>query len=332
LRLLLHEGKGWRRYPLSAWETAKILRASRGKAVFVQNPSMVLAVWAGILKPVFGYTLIVDRHSNFPFLSSTGAGTSGWKRLVSGLLSDLSLRLADLTIVTNPELAVHVERRGGRPLVLPDPFPRVPASALEASAFLRPRPPDAPKEVLFVSSWAFDEPLAAVMEACRGLRGKVNVRVTGRPKPAYADMLREAPDNFIPTGFLSEQEYFALMAKCDAVIAVTSRSCTLVCGAYEAIVLGKPMILGGSPALREYFDEGAAYTDGSAADMVRALNEVLEDLPARREAVRRLLERRAPEWEGRLDTLEYVVDWAVATRRRTPSPHLEYAIDAATGT
>lgn len=307
LHLFLDEDRGWLRYPLSLAGTARLLWNCRGKAVFVQNPSMVLAALAGALKGPLGYFLVVDRHSNFSFLSGSKPGL---RRAASDLLSGFTLRRADITIVTNPELAGKVAAQGGRPLVLPDPFPEVPAAALSAAARTE-RAPGAPAEILFVSSWAFDEPIAETLEACRALRGKVVVRITGRAKPAYAKLLESAPDNFVPTGFLSDEAYFNLMARSDAVMAVTQRSCTLVCGAYEAIALGKPMVLGDSPSLRSYFDEGAVYTTGAAADLAARLEELLEDLPRHREGVRSLHARLAPEWEESRRALEEQVNRAV---------------------
>lgn len=325
LRLCLDEDRGWMRHAVSAAKTWRILEASRGKAVFVQNPSMVLAALACVLKPIFGYHLIVDRHSNFGFLSQN----AGLKRALSDLLSKRTLQAADLTIVTNPELAVRVERMGGRPFVLPDPFPRVPAAALETAARADDRPGGAPREILFVSSWAFDEPIAETIEACRALQGKVVVHITGRPKAAYRKLLEGAPPNFVTTGFLSDADYFDRMARCDAVMAITRRPCTLVCGAYEAIALGKPMVLGDTEALRDYFDAGAVYTDSSAPDLVRALTGIVDRLPELRKEVLDLRERRSAEWDGRLAALEYLADRGVAALRgREHAESLGYTVDA----
>lgn len=304
LELCLHEDRGRLRYPLSIARTLRILRARRGGTVFVQNPSLVLAALAGLGKRAFGYRLVVDRHSNFTFLSGTPPGP---KRLLLDFLSGLTLRLADLTMVTNPGLAAQVERLGGRPFVLPDPFPAIPPEALAAARARPPRAPGAPLEVLFVSSWAFDEPIAAALEACRSLPGRVNVRVTGRPKAAYAKLLEGRPGNFIPTGFLSDAAYFDLMARCDAVLCVTSRPCTLVCGAYEAAALGKPMILGDTEALRGWFDTGALYTDGTAADLARLLGRLERELPALEAGVHIMRARREAEWDERLASLEWLL-------------------------
>jgi glycosyltransferase involved in cell wall biosynthesis len=304
LRLFLH--KGWKRFPLCLADTAALLSRRRGQLVFVQNPSMVLAAWAGALKGLFGYALVVDRHSNFGFLAGKGAGL---KRRLSDLLSEYTLRRADLTLVTNSELAGYVERAGGRAFVLPDPFPdlaawRSAAEAAETAAADAEAEPRALREILFVSSWAFDEPIEAAMEACRRLRGEAVIRITGRVPAGYARLLRSAPDNFIPTGFLSENDFFAAMAKSDAVMAVTRREATLVCGGYEGAAMGKPLILGNSRALREYFDAGSVYTDGSAGDLEARIRELMAGLPAYRSAIRAWHARRESEWQGRLSALQ----------------------------
>lgn len=300
IRLFLH--KGWQRYPRCLADTAALLYKRPGNMVFVQNPSMVLAAWAGALKGLLGYTLVVDRHSNFSHLSGPGAGL---KRRLSDLLSDFTLRRADLTLVTNAELAESVERAGGSAFVLPDPFPdlsawRPLAEAVEAK-------PRAIKEILFVSSWAFDEPIEAALEACRRLRGEVIVRITGRVPAGYARLLRSAPDNFIATGFLSENDFFAAMAHCDAVMAVTRREATLVCGGYEGAAMGKPLILGNSRALREFFDAGCVYTDGGAADLEARIRDLMNGLPVYRSAIRAWLVRRENDQRDRLAALEGVL-------------------------
>lgn len=304
LRLCLDERRGWLRYPLSISKTVALLARQQGRTVIVQNPSMVLAALACLLKRTLGYTLVVDRHSNFGFLAPSGK--AGLKRRLSDLLSGYTLRHADLTVVTNQELRAIVEEAGGRAFVLPDPFPELPL-------MLRKPSPNGlaagrrPMEILFVSSWAFDEPIAETIEACRRMKGEAVVRITGRMKPEYARMVAEAPENFIATGFLSDADYFDLMARSDAVMAVTRRAATLVCGGYEAAVLGKPLILGDSQALREYFHAGAVHTDGTAEDLERQIRLLISDLPNYAEGIRRFHAQRAEEWEGKLADLESTI-------------------------
>lgn len=297
LKLFLHKGR--MRYPRCLADTAALLAKHRGEVVCVQNPSMILAAWAGALKGILGYTLVVDRHSNFSHLAGTNVGL---KRRLSDLLSGFTLRRADLTIVTNRELADLVDRSGGRAFVLPDPFPDLSAWRPKAEAAeARPRPV---REVLFVSSWAFDEPIEAAIEACRRLKGEIVMKITGRVPAGFRRMLRAAPENFVPTGFLSEDGFFTAMAESDAVMAVTQREATLVCGGYEGASLGKPLILGNSRALREYFDQGCVYTDGSAEDLADRIRDLMANLPAQREAIRGWHQRRSAEWDTRLAALQ----------------------------
>jgi glycosyltransferase involved in cell wall biosynthesis len=285
------------RYILAGLKTLRLLWKSRNRIVFVQNPSMVLASLACLMKSWFGYWLVVDRHSDF-----LADGTPR-HRAIDKVLSKLNaytLRRADLTIVTNRELSQKVLVEGGRPFVLPDPFPD-PISAPY-------KPPCAGLTILFVCSWAADEPIVEVVEACRALQGHVTVYASGKPKKKYEPILRAAPPNFVCTGFLPDSDYFRLMAGVDAVIAITRRRATLVCGAYEAISLGKPLILGDSDALREYFDRGALYSDCSPGDLARQLVLLGENLGTYTEQIKELYEARAQEWERALGRLNSRLD------------------------
>ena len=312
LFLCLDEDKGWRRYLLSTARTVRELRSHRGNTVFVQNPSMVLAFVACLLKRPLGYALVVDRHSNFSHLFHRRTGVKLW---LSDRMSRFTLRHADLTIVTNEELLAHIERAGARGFVLPDPFPELSAYR-NADTLPGPRANE-PLQILFVSSWAPDEPIEATMEACRRLRDEVIVRITGRTKPTFLKMLRNAPPNFQVTGYLSDAEYFRLMAQSDAVMAVTDRDATLVCGGYEGAVLGKPLILGDSVALRSYFDSGCVYSDGTADDLATQWLRVRESIAKYRDGIQDFLVRRSAEWEQRLVDLEAVLDEIRPSRQRS---------------
>nr|MDQ2665212.1 glycosyltransferase [Gemmatimonadota bacterium] len=212
------------RYPLSMMRTARLLFANRGGIVFVQNPSMILAALAAFCKPMLRYTLIVDRHTNFTQIEETRS--TPVRRLLLWM-SRFSIRRADLTIVTNSDIDERYVRGTGRGFVLPDPYPElteVPKSAISTHNDLR---------VLFVSSWQTDEPIREVIEVCRRLGSKITVYISGRVKPAYASVIASRPENFIPTGFLTDDEYFRLMSTVDCVLAVSSWPGTLCCGAYE---------------------------------------------------------------------------------------------------
>lgn len=291
-----HDDLGFFRYPLSAIKTLAVLWKYRRKVVFVQFPSIFLAALAGFLRPLFRYYLVVDRHTDF---SMDLSPPFGWRDRLIIALSAYTLRKADLTVVTNPEVAPRFPASPRRIFVLPDPFPDLPLSPWH--------PPSVPLEILFVSTWAEDEPILEVMEACRILIGRVKVHVSGKMKKKFASEVLNAPPNFIPTGFLSDIDYFSLMSRVDCVMAITTRPATLVCGAYEAISMGKPLLLGDTPVLREYFDAGALYTSGTAADISEKLKELPARLPALRAEILRFYERSRAAWELRFSELNRIL-------------------------
>ena len=147
LHTLLYSGPAPVRYlVLSIRATALLIRERPGVLV-VQNPSIVLATLAVLLRPVFGYRLLVDAHNEAvePYANAGGL----FKRLSGWLLAR-----ADATIVTNAFLAEIVTRHGGRPLVLPDKVP-------EPAPGSRVALPNAPDAVL-IATFAADEPIEQI--------------------------------------------------------------------------------------------------------------------------------------------------------------------------
>ena len=50
---------------------------------------------------------------------------------------------------------------------------------------------------------------------------------------------------------------------------------TMLCGAYEAVAMEKPLITSDWPVLRSYFNRGTLYVDNSPEGIERAVSEVL---------------------------------------------------------
>ncbi len=299
LFILEFEHLGPLRYPVSLVRTAVLLWRYRLGTVFVQNPSLLLAAFAGALKPLLGYRLVVDRHSNF-LLGDRKVGP--WKRKLFHALSRFSIRRADLTLITNEEIHSRFIQDFGRGFILPDPYP-------ELGAVQSPRThgDGEPLEVLFVSTWQNDEPIVEAMEACRRLGIKVRLHITGKPKARYASHLERRPENFIPTGFVPDAEYFELMRRADCVMAISKWPSVLVCGAYEAVSLGKPAIVNDSRVTRDYFRRGFVYTDGTTEDLERALLEVSRRLPELRRDISAFRVSSAEAWEQRLQELDAAI-------------------------
>jgi glycosyltransferase involved in cell wall biosynthesis len=258
----------------------------RPKVVLVQNPSLILAVLTALVRPLFGYKLVVDAHNEAvePYINRS--------RIVLAFTSWV-LRRADLTIVTNRYLAQTVVAAGGNPFVLPDRIPRpLQHERKELAGSFR---------LLLIATFAPDEPLAAVIDAVRDT--PYSLYVTGNHRKAPPELLAQALPNVTFTGFLSEADYWAHLAACDAVVDLTTMPNCLVCGGYEAASLAKPLLLTRSPAAVDLFGEAAVFTDNSTADIRRALEELRSravDLAARMQKRHHELDR---EWRTSADSL-----------------------------
>jgi glycosyltransferase involved in cell wall biosynthesis len=113
-----------------------------------------------------------------------------------------------------------------------------------------------------------------VIEAARLMDPRVTVFITGDHSRLQA--LPPRPDNVYLTGFLSERDYIALLRAADAIVDLTSLEDCLVCGAYEAASLGKPLVTSDTAALRAYFNRGTVYTTHDRASLAAAMTYALE--------------------------------------------------------
>jgi len=258
LHLIICDGNFLVRYLKSSFATILVLLKKRPKIFFVQNPSIVLAALAVVLKSLFGYLLIVDRHTNFKF-DKRKSNKAKWK--IFWCLSNFTLRYADYTIVTNRPLQKIINHIGGNGLVLQDSFPDMTTDAAYELVC------ESDKNAVFVCTYADDEPVDEVIEAFSRLGEGYSLYITGNWRKKW-NSLDDLPSNIIATGFLSEDEYKALMKAVDAVIVFTTNDYTLTCGAYESLSLRKPALLSKKKALISYFGNSCKYCDEKSVDSI----------------------------------------------------------------
>lgn len=257
-------GSRLRRYLIALPKTARILHSVRPDVVFVQNPSIVLGLTAVVWGRMHGVPVFVDAHNS-------GLDPHDSPRPLLKWIAAVVSRWAQFTIISNVNLSSMVLEYGGRPFVLPDPIPDLPPGNPPAAVL------NGSRRVLFVCSYADDEPYEEVIQAAAELGPDVTVWVTGNPRERRARLSAMAPPNVVLTGFLSEPDFIGLMRASDVVMDLTTRENCLVCGAYEGVAAGKPLVLSDSAATRAYFTRGVVYTpnnvDGIAASLRRALAE-----------------------------------------------------------
>lgn len=268
--------------------TLRAVLSARPAVLLVQNPSVALTILAVLLRPWFHYRLVVDAHNEAiePYIYPNWPMPS---------IARWLMRYADLTIVTNSQLAAVVSAAGGEPGILPDAIPEPPQihHAELAGAC----------SICVVNTFAPDEPLDRIADAAGVLGDDYRFYVTGAKARLPQALAERAPANVEFCGFLSEADYWALLGNCDLVIDLSCMPNCLVCGAYEAIAVGTPMILTDNPASRELFGDFCLLTMNDAPAVAQA---VREGCRRRKELRRKAAEGRAvfeAHWQNRANEL-----------------------------
>jgi glycosyltransferase involved in cell wall biosynthesis len=265
----LHCGGGrLRRYWVLLRRTVRLVLRSRADVIFFQNPSIVLAVTVIAMK-----SLRLTRAAMVGDFHNAGVFPPIGKSWVPWLV-----KRCDLVIVSNTNLEARVTAMGGRCLALPDPLPDLPTGnggRCRGGRF----------QVLMVCSWADDEPVAEVLRAAEILRTMapgVRVAITGLPALAQRGWTARVPENVELTGYLSEEEFVRRLQCSDVIMDLTTREDCMVCGAYEAVSTGVPLIVSANEPTMRYFYKGSLFTDNSATDIARCVVEAI----ARQEVLR----------------------------------------------
>ncbi len=271
------------RCPVLAALTSGLLLVHRPKLLMVQNPSVVLAVLAVLLRPLFGYRMVMDAHNEAvePYVHD-----AEWMRRLARWL----LGKADQVIVTNRWLAELVRQAGGRPLVLPDRIPEPGGSGnpvpLQKSV----------RHLVLVATYARDEPIETVLAAAGEFPERLVLHVTGNYRRLDRAIREQVAPNVRFTGFLTDADYWGLLQAADGVVDLTAMDHCMVCGAYEALAVGKPALLSDNRATREYFGSGAVYTDNTVVGTMAAIRALLDGMDTLAQAQRELRRLRDRQW------------------------------------
>jgi glycosyltransferase involved in cell wall biosynthesis len=259
------------RYTKSICATLKLIFRHKPRYVFVQNPSVVLSLLGVLCSKLFRFKLIVDAHNSGIYYEGRFNG------LVNPL-NRLIIRNSKFVIVTNEEIAKVVSAKGGRPLILPDPLPCIPVSeASDANNYSRTKQENL-LTAFCITSWGEDEPVESLIAAAADFSGSVDFYFTGNYLKANFNIISETlPRNVHLLGFVDEGVYFSLLKCCDFTIDLTTRPDCLVCGAYESVAAGKPIILSDTKPQRAYFDKGAVFCRTNRAGIRAGVGDMLRD-------------------------------------------------------
>lgn len=300
LHQLLWERPRFLRYPVLAVRTFRVIRQNQIKTLFVQNPSIILSLFAVTLKGLIRLTVVVDAHNGGLYPRSGQSVLMNW-------LAKQVCKKADCVIVTNTALAETVRNWGGKPFVVTDPLPDF--SSYQGKEIARRKP-----YVLFVCTWSDDEPYDEVMKAAKEISPDVDIYITGNyRKRLTTSALLQLPSNIRLLGWVSKAEYISYFRNAEAILDLTTRDHCLVCGAYEALSLGRPAIISDTAINRKVFPNGFVYTKNDAKGIASAIGTAIENRKVLELGILRTAavhKRKGDEVNRRLK--RYVVDLAFA--------------------
>ena len=290
---IVTEKSGVSRYIECFFATRKILKATKTKILIVQNPSIVLALTAIFLRPFYSYKLFVDAHNEaiHPFI------LNNW---LIKYIARIIIRKTDLTIVTNSELAQTVNKYGGNAFILPDLLPSVEPRAILTRTHYEPT------VITLISTYALDEPYQEVFMAMKSLGSEYQLYVTG--KVPHNLKQNGLPENIKLLGYLSHDDYWDQLYKSHIIIDLSTMENCLVCGAYEAIAIEKPLILSLNPASIELFGDFAIHTTNDAKGIASALMKISKDYSVLTKNLRLCKINFLKQEKQRLEVFKYKLD------------------------
>lgn len=273
------------KYVLQTLRTLQILFQKRPRIIHVANPPFVCGLVVSLYCLLSRSKYILDHH--------TGAFARIWRWALP--IQRVLAGKAASNIVTNSHWADIVHSWGGNTTIMVDPFGDLPVGCevnLEKGFNL-----------VYVNTFAPDEPLDAVLTAARGLPD-VHFHITGDLRRASATRLEGLPPNVNFTGFLPEEEYVGLLRAADAVMALSTWDFTLQSGGCEAVSVGKPLITSDWPYLRSVFSGGSVFVANSAEGIAGGIREMRQNLGSYQEGIVSLRREQKRKWEAGLANLE----------------------------
>lgn len=283
------------RYLLSAAWTLVELARRRPAVVLVTNPPVLAAACVVLYGRLTGARVVVDSHPG-------GFGAQGDR--LSDFLQPLhrwAVRHSAATLVTDDHWGGAVRRWGGVPLVVHEP----PASWTEEPEPLPAADPAGDARVLFLGTYARDEPVAELVAAARALP-HVSMRVTGDPAAAPAGLLEGLPANVHPLGFLDADDYQREVRGADLVVVLTTEPTSVMRAAYEAVYARRPLVVSDWPGLRDVFPY-AVHVSNTEAGIADGVRRALDDLPHLQTQARAARDLQTERWVRQLAALRDAV-------------------------
>jgi glycosyltransferase involved in cell wall biosynthesis len=273
------------RYLAAAARTWRLLERRRPPSVVAITPPVAAPLVAALWCAVRHRPLVLDCHTD-----TFHSGPWAWARPLHRWL----LRRSRAGLVHTDEALDLVTSWGAPGLLLPDDVPS-PADA-------EPRCAAPSATVLVAGSLDENEPVVDVLAAA-ALLPDVEVRVTGDPGRLPPALRSGAPANVVFTGYLPYRAFLGEMMAAHAVAVLSTDPHIMNRAAFEAVGLGRPLVLSDLAGLRERFGAAALFAPNRPPAIAAALRAALADGPALAARSRRLAGDLGQRHAGALEDL-----------------------------
>ncbi|HEY7416201.1 MAG TPA: hypothetical protein VH593_13490 [Ktedonobacteraceae bacterium] len=311
------------KYFAQAFVTCRLLWRRHPRVVLVQNPPIFLVMAVALYARLTGNHYIIDTHTG---------GLVGYKWGWSLPLHRWFSRQALATLVTNASLRERLlggsSRRSFRVFILGDP----PVEWCDTAPLSIPQ--QGARQVTVIATYSADEPIEEFLAAARQLPD-VSFSITGDARRLPAAVRAGCPENVRLTGWLSDAEYCALVCRANVVVALTTRNHTLLCGAWEALYAGQPLITSDWPVLRMTFPQGTVFTGATSTEIQAAIHLALAQEDHLRVAMQSLAASKRQSWALAIAELRALIPEYENVSRKRPlrdtneaGQKVEGAIDA----
>jgi glycosyltransferase involved in cell wall biosynthesis len=160
--------------------------------------------------------------------------------------------------------------------------------------------------VLFVNSFAPDEPLEEIVQVAESFTD-IYFYITGDLSKAPRKIVGDAPKNVFFTDFVSYEEYIRLMTSVDGVLCFTTRDHTLLSGGEEALFMGKPLLTFDFSFLRSFFNLGTVFVNTNTDAIRKGVIDLIQNRKQLSNEMTELRKIKLKTWKKDLANLNKIV-------------------------
>ncbi len=264
------------RYVILFFKTLKILFADRPKYIIVQLPP-IFALFGIYLYCLFsGARYIVDVHSG-EILDNK------WKPY--RIIRKYFFKRAYWILFHNDHNHAIAKKLYGniRGITLNDPIPL-------PSGDLKIRNCEKCKNVVIISTYDINEPFLECVKAGQ-LLSKENdgwvLTFTG--DSSVVPQKYKNLNNIEFTGFVTYNEYWAILRGADVIVSLNKRRGVITCGLWEGVSLNKPVVTNDYPVIKSIFGDSLIYSKNDYKDILRAIKVAYQE---RKKYRRKIMSRK----------------------------------------